>query len=168
MADPRILRHLNVLTEGVQTGAVRTQKFFAIGNAAEVEGEGEVLPLLSFVDDNLSRYVVSNVPSMRWGRFGGTTPAPFVFALPNRAVHNKDAIFLITAPGEDRDEPNPSGVGRMHFVHLGSAQKLWGTANARVYLYKLEAVQTKAVLPPPREAPSPAGGGRQGGDVENE
>jgi hypothetical protein len=155
MAGPHLLRHLKVLTDAADTGAVRTQKFFAIGNADEVEGEGEVLPLLSFVEENLSRFVVSNVPSTTWGRpTAAGNPAPFVFALPNRAIANKDAIFLISGIGQDRDEPNPSGVGKMHFVYLGARDKLWSTMGARVYLYKLEAVQTKAVLPPPRN-PSP-------------
>jgi hypothetical protein len=152
MAGPPLLRHLKVLTDAADTGAVRSQKFFAIGNAAEVEGEGEVLPLLCFVDDNLSRFVVSNVPSTAWGRPPPSpgSPPPFVFALPNRAVANKDAIFLLSSQGEDRDEPNPSGTGKMHFIHLGSREKLWSTMGARVYLYKLDAVQTKAVLPPPK------------------
>jgi hypothetical protein len=153
MAGPHLLRHLKVLTDAADTGAVRTQKFFAIGNAAEVEGEGEVLPLLCFVDDNLSRFVVSNVPSTAWGRAAiAASPPPFIFALPNRAIANKDAIFLLSGPGEDRDEPNPSGSGKMHFVHLGARTKLWSTMGARVYLYKLDAVQTKAVLPPPKAA----------------
>jgi hypothetical protein len=152
MAGPHLLRHLKVLTDAADTGAVRSQKFFAIGNAAEVDGEGEVLPLLSFVDDNLSRYVVSNVPSTTWGRPSNASPPPLIFALPNRAVANKDAIFLLSGPGEDRDEPHPSGTGKMHFVHMGSRDKLWSTIGARVYLYKLDAVQTKAVLPPPKTA----------------
>jgi hypothetical protein len=150
MADPRILRHLKVLTDAVDLGAVRAQKFFAIGNAAEVPGEGEVLPLISFVDDNLSRYVVSNAPSTTWGRAAAGGVTPFVFALPNRTVANKDAIFLLSGPGEDRDEPHPSGAGRMHFVYLGAKGRLWSSKSARVYLYKLEAVQTKAVLGPPK------------------
>lgn len=155
MAGPNLLRHLKVLTDSADTGLVRSQKFFAIGNAAEVEGEGEVLPLLCFVDENLSRFVVSNVPSTHWGRPPAAgQPAPFVFALPNRSVANKDGVFLLTGPGEDRDEPHPSGTGKMHFVHLGSRDKLWTTMNARVYLYRLEAVQTKAILPPPKAPPT--------------
>jgi hypothetical protein len=150
VAGPSLLRHLKVLTDAADTGAVRTQKFFAIGNAAEVEDEGEVLPLLSFVDDNLSRYVISNIPSTSWGRSVTVSPPPLVFALPNRAVANKDAIFLLTGAGEDRDEPNPSGTGKMHFVHLGLSHKLWSGVGARVYVYKLDSVQTRAILPPPK------------------
>lgn len=157
MADARLLRHLKVLADTVDVGAVRSQKFFAIGNPADVPGEGEVLPLLSFVDENLSRFVVSNVASTAWGRAGraagGATPAPFVYALPNRAVKNKDGIFLITSRGEDRDEPHPSGSGTMHFVYLGCASPLWSATGARVYVYKLDAVQTKALLPPPKAPP---------------
>jgi hypothetical protein len=65
-------------------------------------------------------------------------------------VKNKDGIFLITRGGEDRGEPHPSGSGTMHFVHLGSPSRLWSTAGARVYIYKLDAVQTKTVPPPPK------------------
>jgi hypothetical protein len=149
MADARMLRHLKVLSDSVDLGPVRSLKFFAIGNAAEVDGQ-EVLPLISFVDDNLSRYVVSNTPSSSWGRFPKGGGAPFLFALPNRTVQNRDAVFLLTGPGEDRDEPHPGGAGKMHFVHLGSPVRLWSSAGCRVYIYKLEAVQTRAVLSPPR------------------
>src|SRR5215472_8869176 len=102
MADPRLVRHLKVLADRADTGPVRALKFFAIGDPAEVEGDGEVVPLLSFVDDNLSRYVVSNGPSHAWGH---ANPPPWVVALPNREVKAKDGVFLLTAAGEDRDEP---------------------------------------------------------------
>jgi hypothetical protein len=147
MADPRILLHLKVLKDKADTGPVPAQKFFSIGDAAEVEGEGEVVPILSWIEDNLSRFVVSNAPSTSWGR---ASPAPIVFSLPNRGIKKKDAIFLLTGQGEDRDEPNPSGEGRLHFVHLGQRGKLWSGAGARLYIYKLDAVQTKALLPPPK------------------
>jgi hypothetical protein len=152
MTDAKLIRHLKVLTAKAEAGPVPTLKFFSIGDPAEVEGEGEVLPILSWVEDNLSRYVVSDAPSTQWGR---GTPPPFVRALPNRAVKKKDAIFLLSASGEDRDEPNPAGEGRIHFVHLGVAQaaghagRLWSTPGQRIYVYKLDAVQTRALLPPP-------------------
>ncbi len=152
MTDPRILRHLKVLSDAVDTGPVKAQKFFAIGNAAEVDGEGEVVPLISFVDDNLSRFVVSNAPSSSWGR---AVPAPWITALPNREVKVKDAVFLLTGAGEDRDEAHPSGSGRMHFVHLGLSRRLWETTSGRLYVYRLEAVQTRAILPPAKSFPDP-------------
>jgi hypothetical protein len=144
MADAKLVRHLKVLTDKAETGVVPAQKLFSIGDPAEVEGEGEVVPILSWIDDNLSRYVVSNAPSSSWGR---ASPRPLVVALPNRAVKKKDAIFLLTGTGQDRDEANPSGEGRLHFVHLGSSTRLWTAPGSRVYLYKLEAVQTRALLP---------------------
>jgi len=148
MTDAKLVRHLKVLADKAEAGPVPTLKFFSIGDPAEVEGEGEVLPILSWVDDNLSRYVVSNAASSQWGR---GAPLPFVKALPNRTVKKKDALFLLTGAGEDRDEPNPAGEGRLHFVHLGLPARLWSTAGQRIYIYKLDAVQTRALLPPRKE-----------------
>jgi hypothetical protein len=145
MTDAKLVRHLKVLTDKAEAGPVPTLKFFSIGDPAEVEGEGEVLPILSWVDDNLSRYVVANAASSQWGR---ASPAPFILALPNRSVKKKDALFLLTGSGEDRDEPNPTGEGKLHFVHLGHAGRLWETPGQRIYIYKLDAVQTRALLPP--------------------
>ncbi len=146
MADAKLVRHLKILTDKAETGPVPTLKFFSIGNPTEVDGEGEVVPILSWIDDNLSRYVVSNSASSEWGR---ASPAPFVASLPNRSVKKKDAIFLLTGRGLDRDELNPSGAGVLHFVHLGSKGRLWSTPGARIYIYKLDAVQTRALLPEP-------------------
>jgi hypothetical protein len=159
MTDAKLVRHLKVLTDKAETGPVRSLKFFSIGDPAEVDGEGEVVPILCWVDDNLSRYVVSNAASSQWGR---GNPVPFVRALPNRAVRKKDALFLLSAPGEDRDEPNPSGEGKLHFVHLGLARpgqgaRLWSTPGQHIYIYKLEAVQTRALLPQKQE-PKHGGG----------
>jgi hypothetical protein len=151
MADAKLVRHLKVLTEKAETGPVPALKFFSIGNPAEVEGEGEVVPILSWVDDNLSRYVVSNAASSEWGR---TSPTAIVVTLPNRSVKKKDAIFLLTGKGQDRDEPNPSGTGTLHFVHLGSSTRLWSKPGARIYIYKLDAVQTRALLPEPPSRPA--------------
>lgn len=153
MTDAKLVRHLKVLAEKTEAGPVPTLKFFSIGDPAEIDGAGEVVPILCWVDDNLSRYVVSNAASSQWGR---GSLLPFVRALPNRTVKKKDAIFLLSGSGEDRDEPNPSGEGRLHFVHLSaphSAQgaRLWSTPGQRIYFYKLDAVQTRALLPPKRE-----------------
>jgi hypothetical protein len=144
MADAKLVRHLKVLTDKADTGPVPALKFFSIGDPAEVDGEGEVVPILSWVDDNLSRYVVSNSASSEWGR---AVPPSLVVTLPNRSVKKKDAIFLLTGRGQDRDEPNPSGAGTLHFVHLGSPARLWSAPGTRIYIYKLDAVQTRALLP---------------------
>jgi hypothetical protein len=153
VTDAKLVRHLKVLTDKAEVGPVPALKFFSIGDPAEVEGEGEVLPILSWVDDNLSRYVISNATSSQWGR---GIPLPFVKALPNRAVKKKDALFLLTGPGEDHDEPNPAGAGTLHFVYLGLRPRegegpfarLWAGRGQRVYIYKLDAVQTRAIRGP--------------------
>jgi hypothetical protein len=105
MADGKLALHLKVLTDKAEAGPVPSLKFFTIGDPSEVEGEGEVVPVICWVDDNLSRYVVSNTASSQWGR---GNPPPFIRSLPNRTVKKKDALFLLTSPGEDRDEPHPS------------------------------------------------------------
>src|SRR5262245_27168132 len=92
-----LLRHLTVLRDEAEQQPVPNRKFFAIGNPSHIEGYGETLPLLSWVEESLSRFVISNAPSTSWGR---VTPAPFVYALPNIAVKPKDGIFLVTGPGE--------------------------------------------------------------------
>ena len=92
MTDKRLLRHLNVLREEAEQQAVPNRKFFAIGNASEIEGYGETLPLLSWVDDNLSRFVIANAPSTSWGR---VLPPPFVYTLPNMIIKPRDGIFLV-------------------------------------------------------------------------
>src|SRR6476659_6065249 len=99
MADKRLLRHLTVLREEAEQQAVPNRKFFAIGNAGDIEGYGETLPLLSWVDDNLSRFVIANAPSTSWGR---VSPPPFVYALPNMIIKPRDGIFLVTGAGQDR------------------------------------------------------------------
>jgi len=143
MADPRsLLRHLTVLRDDVDKGAVPTQKFFAIGNPTHIEGYGETLPLLSFVEDNLSRFVVANAPSTSWGR---VTPAPLVFALPNMSVRVKDGIFLVTGQGEDKIEPHPSGQGDLKIVFLNRTGTLWSGGIHQVFLYRLEGLQSKRI-----------------------
>jgi hypothetical protein len=146
MTDAKLVRHLKVLTDKAEAGPVPTLKFFSIGDPTVVEGEGEVLPMLSWIDDNLSRYVVSNAASSQWGR---GSPLPFVHTLPNRTVKKKDALFLLTRGGEDRDEPNPAGDGRLHFIHLGhgggATFRLWSAPGQRIYVYKLDAVQTRSL-----------------------
>lgn len=144
MADAKLVRHLKVLTDKAETGPVSALKSFSIGNPEEVDGEGEVVPILSWVDDNLGRYVVSNSASSEWGR---ASPPALIVALPNRSVKKGDAIFLLTCRGNDHQEPNPSGAGTLHFVHLGSPARLWSTLGARIFIYRLEAVQTRALLP---------------------
>ncbi|GAC1584326.1 MAG: hypothetical protein NVS3B20_14310 [Polyangiales bacterium] len=138
----KIVRHLRVLTESAEKEAVPSRKFFHVGNPAQVPPYGEVLPLLSWVDDNLSRFVLSSAPSASWGR---AHPLPIVITLPNRQVAVKDGIFLVSAEGTDRAEPHPGGTGTIHIVHLGQTGELWRGV-AKVYLYRLDGMQTKGVL----------------------
>jgi len=142
MADKRLLHHLTVLREDAEQQSVPNRKFFAIGNASLIEGYGETLPLLSWVDDNLSRFVIANAPSSSWGR---VSPAPFVYALPNMIVQPKDGIFLVTGPGEDRREPHPSGEGELKIIFLNRDASLWTGGLHQVYLYRWEGFQTKKI-----------------------
>jgi hypothetical protein len=142
MADQRLLRRLTVLREEAEQQAVPNRKFFAIGNAGTIEGYGETLPLLSWVDDNLSRFVIANAPSTSWGR---VSPAPFVYTLPNMTVKPKDGIFLVTGQGQDRTEPHPSGEGELKIIFLNREGALWTGGLHQVYLYRLEGFQTRKI-----------------------
>jgi hypothetical protein len=139
---PSLLRHLTVLRDEAEQQLVPNRKFFAIGNPSHIEGYGETLPLLSWVEESLSRFVLSNAPSTSWGR---VSPAPFVYSLPNIAVKPKDGIFLITGPGEDRTEPHPSGEGELKIIFLNRTEPLWTGGLHNVYIYRLEGLQTKRV-----------------------
>ena len=140
--ERRLLRHLNVLREAAELEPVPARKFFAIGNPSRIEGYGETLPLLSWVEDNLSRFVLSNAPSSSWGR---VSPAPLVYALPNMAIKPRDGVFLVTGAGEDRSEPNPSGEGEIKIVFLKQSGDLWLGRLSHVYLYRLDSVQSRRV-----------------------
>jgi hypothetical protein len=148
MSEKRsLLRHLNVLRDEAEQQPVPNRKFFAIGNPSHIEGYGETLPLLSWVDDNLSRFVISNAPSTSWGR---VSPPPFVYSLPNIAIQPRDGIFLVTGMGEDRSEPHPSGEGTIKIVFLNRSEDLWPHGLHSVYLYRLEGLQTKRIASPAR------------------
>jgi hypothetical protein len=141
-----LLRHLTVLRDEAEKQPVPTRKFFAIGNPSHIEGYGETLPLLSWVEESLSRFVISNAPSTSWGR---VSPPPFVYALPNISVKPKDGIFLVTGPGEDRSEPHPSGEGELKIIFLNRPEPLWPHGLHNVYLYRLEGMQTKKIAGTP-------------------
>ena len=143
MADRRsLIRHLSVLKDEAEQQPVPNRKFFAIGNAAHIEGYGETLALMSWVDDNLSRFVVANAPSTSWGR---VSPPPFVYALPNIPVKPKDGIFLVTGPGEDRSEPHPNGEGELKIIFLNRGEPLWTGGIREVYLYRLDGLQKRRI-----------------------
>ena len=145
--NEKLRRHLEVLGSKAEKEAAPGRKYFAIGEPLDIEPHGELVPLLSFVDDNLARFVVSNAPSTQWGKLvGAPTSELVIVALPNRAIAPKDGVFLVSGPGTDSTDPNPTGEGRLHVVHLGVSRRLWsGAGIQRLYVYRLDGVQSKTV-----------------------
>lgn len=140
-----VVRRLTLLQNEAERVPVPTRKFFHIGLPQQMEDVGECLPMVSWVDDNLSRYVVSDVASGRWGRGA----AAFVFGLPNVAVQPGDGVLLVTGCGNDESVPHPSGKGQMHFVHMGRTELLFDATLAKLYVYRLDGVQLKSVASVP-------------------
>jgi hypothetical protein len=137
-----VLKRLNVLREDADKEPLPQRKFFHLGQPEVLDDVGECIPMLSWVDDNLSRFVVSDAPSSAWGR---ATPRPGIFPLPNRAIKVEDGLFLISGAGVDRAEPHPGGKGSIHFVHLGSPVRLWDRGLVKIYVYRLDGVQMKSL-----------------------
>ena len=142
MSGDRVLRRLAVLKEEADKEPIPQRKFFHIGQPETLEDIGECIPMISWVTDNLSRFVVADGPSSSWGRGAKTTA---IIALPNHAVSTGDGLFLITGPGENSKTPHPGGKGFMHFVHLDAPHRLWEKTIARLYIYRLEGVQWKGL-----------------------
>ena len=63
-----VLKRLQVLREDADKEPVPQRKFFHIGQPDVLDDVGECIPMISWVDDNLSRYVVSDAPSSAWAR----------------------------------------------------------------------------------------------------
>ena len=137
-----VIKRLTVLREDADREPLPQRKFFHLGQPEVLDDLGEVIPMISWVDDNLSRYVVSDTPSSAWSR---AAPRPRIFPLPNRAIQVEDGLFLVSGPGHDHALPHPSGKGSIHFVHLGSAERLWDKGLVKVYVYRLDGVQMKTV-----------------------
>lgn len=137
-----VLKRLTVLREDAEREPLPQRKFFHLGQPEVLDEVGEAIPMISWVDDNLSRYVVSDTPSSAWGR---ASPRPRIFPLPNRAIKVEDGLFLITGPGDDRAVPHPNGKGSIHFVHLGQSDRLWDKGLVKIYVYRLEGVQMKTL-----------------------
>lgn len=143
-----VLKRLTVLREDADREPVPQRKFFHIGQPEVLDDVGECIPMISWVDDNLSRYIVADGPSSAWAR--GSSPLASakpvkLFPLPNRAVKVEDGLFLISGPGEDHATPHPNGRGSIHFVHLGAAERLWDRGLVKIYLYRLEGMQMKSL-----------------------
>lgn len=137
-----VLKRLTVLREDADREPVPQRKFFHIGQPEVLDDVGECIPMISWVDDNLSRYVVADAPSSAWGRGSHRVK---LFPLPNRAVKVEDGLFLISGPGDDRATPHPNGKGSIHFVHLGAGERLWDRGLVKIYVYRLEGVQMKSL-----------------------
>ena len=135
-----VLKRLTVLQNEAELTPVPARKYFHVGTPEQVEDVGECVPMLSWVDDNLSRYVVSDAASTSWGHDKNV----LVRCLPNMAVKKGEGIFLVTGPGDDGSVDHPSGNGKMHFVHLGLDEPLCERRITKLYLYRLEGVQVKA------------------------
>lgn len=131
-----LLRRLTVLQNEAANTPVRAQRYFHIGQPEVLEGVGECVPMIALSDDNLSRYVVSDSASVRWGE-----AAVWLCALPNVEVQAGDGVLLLSGAGDDRTEPHPAGKGRMHVVHLGLDRPLAQRGLTKLYVYRLDGVQ---------------------------
>jgi hypothetical protein len=138
----RVVRRLTMLREDAAAEPVPNRKFFHVGQPEVLDDLGESIPMISWVDDNLSRYIVADGPSSTWGK---AHPKTSLFVLPNRAVKVEDGLFLITGPGEDTALPHPNGKGQIHFIHLGAPNPLWNKGLVKIYVYKLEGLQMKTL-----------------------
>jgi len=143
MSGERVLRRLTVLREDADREPLPQRKFFHIGQPEVLDDTGECIPMISWVDDNLSRFVIADGPSSTWGR---ASPGPRIFALPNHAVKPEDGIFLISGQGADSSTRHPNGKGMIHFIHLGSPAPLWDKGLVKIYIYRLEGVQFKNLI----------------------
>ncbi len=138
-----VLKRLTVLKEDADKEPLPQRKFFHIGQPEVLDDVGECVPMISWVDDNLSRFIVSDGPSSAWGK---TMPRATLFPLPNRAVKVEDGLFLISGMGRDHAVPHPNGKGQIHFVHLGAPGKLWDKGLVKIYVYRLDGVQFKNLI----------------------
>lgn len=140
----KLLKRLTVLQNEAAETPVPARKYFLIGQPEVIDEVGECLPMVAWTDDNLSRYVVADAASARWGEAPG-----LLRALPNLEVKSGDGVFLIAAAGEDRSEPHPAGKGRMHFVHLGLGRPIAAGGVTKLYVYRLEGVQVHGLRAKP-------------------
>jgi hypothetical protein len=138
-----VIKRLTVLQNEAQLTPVPTRKYFHVGKPEIVDDVGECVPMIAWVDDNLSRYVVSDAASTSWGRDANV----LVRCLPNIAVKNGEGVFLVTGCGADESVAHPDGRAKMHFVHLFLDERLYERGTKRLYIYKLEGVQVKLLQP---------------------
>ena len=141
----RVVRRLTLLQNEAQQVPVPTRKFFHIGQPQVMDDVGECVPMISWVADNLSRFVVTDTPSDSWGR---GTPT-LLLTLPNLSVEPKDGVLLATGRGNVESLPHPSGKGRMHFVYLNREERLFTGGIRKLYIYRLDGVQVKGMASTP-------------------
>lgn len=146
MSGERVLRRLTVLRDDAEKEPLPQRKFFHIGQPEILDDVGECIPMIAWVDDNLSRYIVSDAPSSAWGRASGPGSGARIIALPNHAVKAEDGIFLITGAGADSATRHPNGKGTIHLIHLGSPAPLWDKGLVKIYIYRLDGVQFKNII----------------------
>jgi hypothetical protein len=137
-----LIRRLTVLQNEAANSPVPPRKYFHMGQPEEMDDVGECLPMVALVDENLSRFVLSDAASLRWG-LGDV----LLRSLPNIEVKSGEGVFLLTAAGEDRSDEHPAGKGRMHFVHLGLERPLATRGITKLYLYRLDGVQVHGLKP---------------------
>lgn len=143
MGSEKVIRRLTVLRDDADKEPTPQRKFFHIGQPEIMDDVGECIPMISWIDDNLSRYIVADAASSTWGRAGNRM---HIYSLPNRAVKANDGIFLISGQGADSAVPHPGGTGTIHFIYLGSPEPLWNKGMTKIYIYKLEGMQFKNLL----------------------
>ncbi len=141
--EQRVIRRLNVLRDDADKEPTPQRKFFHIGQPEVLDDLGECIPMIAWVEDNLSRYIIADGPSSMWGR---PHTKVNILSLPNRAVKVEDGVFLVTGPGADASVPNPNGKSQIHFVHLGAPGPLWDKGLVKLYVYRLDGVQFKNLM----------------------
>jgi len=137
------IRRLTMLQNEADATPVPSRRFFHVGKLDTVEDVGLCIPMIAFVDDNLSRFVLSDAPSSAWGN----KHCGLLVTLPNLAVEKGEGVCLGLGEGTDESLDHPNGRGKMHFVYLGLDAEAIAPRLKKVYLYRLEGVQVQDVTP---------------------
>jgi hypothetical protein len=137
------IRRLTVLQKEADATPVPSRRFFHVGKLDTVEDVGLCIAMIAFVDDNLSRFVLSDAPSSVWGNQQGG----LLVTLPNLAVKKGEGVCIGLGEGADESLDHPNGKGKMHFVYLGLDAEETAARLQKLYLYRLEGVQVQDVTP---------------------
>jgi hypothetical protein len=139
----RAIRRLTVLKNEADATPVPSRRFFHVGRIDDLEDVGLCIPMIAFVADNLSRFVLSDTPSSLWGSAGDA----LLVTLPNLAVEKGEGVCIGLGKGNDESLEHPAGKGKMHFVYLGLDAAATAARLKKIYLYRLEGVQVQDVTP---------------------